>query len=95
MVSLLDHFVRTPSAASLLLGLDPDEDVIEIEISNHDLNGLAIRDLHFPHDVLILSVSRGGVRLDSHGYTRLRVGDHVTVVGSAGSLADVQVRFET
>ncbi len=95
MVSLLDQFVRSPYAASLLLGMDPDEVFMEIEMNNPDLNGLAIRDIHFPHDVLILSVSRNGDQLDSHGYTRLKTGDHITVVGSPDSLVEVQVRFES
>ena len=50
--------------------------------------------LHFPSDVLILSIYRQGNRLDSHGYTRLELGDHVAVVGSPDSLAEVEVRFE-
>ncbi len=94
MVSLLDQFVRSPFAASLLLGMDPDEEFVEIEMNNLDLNGVAIRDIHFPHDVLILSIFRNGHRLDSHGYTRLEIGDHVAVVGSPDSLTEVQVKFE-
>ncbi|MCP5097489.1 MAG: potassium transporter TrkA [Chloroflexi bacterium] len=94
MVSLLDQFVRSPYAASLLLGMDVDEEIIELELCNYDFNGVAIRDIHFPHDVLILSISRNGHRLDSHGYTRLEAGDHVTMVGSPDSLTEVQVKFE-
>ena len=94
MVSLLDQFVRSPFAATLLLGMDPDEVFMEIEMNNIDLNGVAIRDIHFPHDALILSISRNGNRLDSHGYTRLEMGDHVTVVGSQDSLAEVQAKLE-
>jgi Trk K+ transport system NAD-binding subunit len=94
MVSLLDQFVRSPYAASLLLGMDPDEEFMELEMNNPDLSGVAIRDIHFPHDVLILSVSRKGDRLDSHGYTRFETGDVVTVVGSPDGLAEVQARFE-
>ncbi len=94
IVSLLDQFVRSPFAASLLLGLDPDEELLEIEMNNPDLDGLSIRDIHFPLDVLILSVSRNGSRLISHGYTRLELGDHLTVVGSPDSLAEVQVKLE-
>ena len=94
MVSLLDQFVRSPFAASLLLGMDPDEEFVEIELCNPDLHGVAIRDIHLPHDVLILSIFRNGHRLDSHGYTRLEGGDHITVVGSPDSLADVRVKFE-
>ena len=94
MVSLLDQFVRSPFTASLLLGMDPDEDFMEIEMNNPDLNGVAIRDIHLPHDVLILSISRHGNRLVSHGYTRLEIGDHIAVVGLPDSLAEVEVRFE-
>jgi len=94
MVSLLDQFVRSPYAASLLLGMNPDEAFMEIDMHNPDLSGVAIRDIHFPHDVLILSITRKGNRLDSHGYTRFETGDLVTVVGSPDSLAEVQARFE-
>ncbi|MAJ74387.1 hypothetical protein CMK13_15400 [Candidatus Poribacteria bacterium] len=44
--------------------------------------------------MLILSIYRQGNRLDSHGYTQLELGDHVAVVGSPDSLAEVEVRFE-
>ncbi len=95
MVSLLDQFVRSPFAATLLLGMDAEEEFAEFEMHNPDLAGLAIRDLHFPHDILILAISRRGHRLLSHGYTRLEVGDHIAVVGSPDSLLEVQVRFES
>ncbi len=94
MVSLLDQFVRSPFAASLLLGMDPDEVFMAIEMKNPDLNGVTISDIHFPHDILIVSISRKGNRLVSHGYTRLELGDHITVVGSPDSLTEVEVRFE-
>ncbi|MDM8529608.1 cation:proton antiporter [Anaerolineales bacterium HSG25] len=93
MVSLLDQFVRSPFAASLLLGMDPDERFMEIEMCNRDMHGVAIRDIHFPHDILILSISRKGSRLVSHGYTRLEWGDHIMVVGSPDSLTEVEVRL--
>ncbi len=94
MVSLLDQFVRSPFAASLLLGMDPDEVFMEVEMNNPDLKGVAIRDIHFPHDALILSISRKGNRLVSHGYTRLELGDHVMVVGSPDSMVEIEVKFE-
>ena len=94
MVNLLDQFVRFPFAATLLLGMDPTEEFMEIEVKNPNLNRVAIRHIHFPSDVLILSIYRQGNRLDSHGYTRLELGDHVAVVGSPDSLAEVEVRFE-
>ncbi|MCB0397462.1 MAG: cation:proton antiporter [Flavobacteriales bacterium] len=94
IVSLLDHFVRSPHATSLLLGMAKDQDTIELEIRNEDLHGMALRNLRLPADVIILSVTRAGQMLISHGYTRLRIGDMVTLVGSRESLEKVRMKFE-
>ena len=93
IVSLYDHLVRSPSAASLLLGTDVDQDIVDIEVRNPNLHGLALRSLRLPEDALILSVYREGRMLISHGYTRLKIGDRVTVVGSATSLEALRLRF--
>ncbi|RMG44132.1 MAG: potassium transporter TrkA [Candidatus Dadabacteria bacterium] len=93
VVRLLDHYVRSPLAASLLLGAEENKDVIEIEVNNPAVHGMALRDLHFPSDTLILAVRRRGQMLLSHGYTRLRLGDQVTIVGSTESLELVRARI--
>ena len=94
MINLLDQFVRSPFAATLLLGMDPTEEFMEVEVKNRNLHGVAIRHIHFPSDVLILSIYRRGNRLDAHGYTRLEIDDHVAIVGSPDSLTEIEVRFE-
>jgi Trk K+ transport system NAD-binding subunit len=94
IVSLLDHFVRSPLATSLLLGMDENQDTIDVEVRSKDVHGISLRDLRLPIDVIILSVSRGGHSLISHGYTRLRTGDIVTIVGSRESLRSVELRFD-
>jgi len=95
MVSLLDHFVRSPNAASLLLGMDSGQDTIDIEIRNKDIHGIRLRDLRLPTDILVLSVKRKGQLLMSHGYTRLRLGDIITLVGSENSLQKLKFKFDT
>ncbi len=94
VVSLLDHLVRSPIGTSLLLGMDGRQDVVDIEVRNPHLQGLLLRDLHLPLEVLILSVSRDGRTIISHGYTRLRLGDKVTIVGSEEKLDEVMLRFD-
>ncbi len=94
IVSLLDHFVRSPQAASLLLGMQGDQDSMDIEVLNPDMVGLRLRNLRLPSDVLVLSVKRGGNFIITHGYTRLRKGDILTMVGSKESLRQVALRFE-
>ncbi len=93
MVNLLDHFVRSPAAAALLLGMEKGQDVVELVVSNPNLQGTALRDLQLPGDTLVLSVFRNRASLICHGYTRLHVGDHITIVGSESSLEEVQLRF--
>ncbi|MEJ2638014.1 MAG: cation:proton antiporter [Desulfosarcinaceae bacterium] len=93
MVNLLDQFVRSPSAARLLLGMEPDREMIDFELRNADLEGLAIRDLPLPLDLHILSIRRDNQLMVSVGFTRLRVGDWLTVVGSRSSLEQMMLLF--
>ena len=94
MVSLMEHFVRAPIATSLLLGMDESQDTIDIELRNSDFHGLTLRNLRLPSDVIILSVTRGDHPIISHGYTRLRLGDIVTLVGSIESLDKVRLNLQ-
>lgn len=93
IVSLMDHLVRSPHAASLMLGMDQDQDTIDIELKNYDLHGLLLRDLRLPSDTIVLSVNRSGHPIISHGYTRLRMGDIITIVGKRDSLEEVATKF--
>ncbi|MBE2224676.1 MAG: cation:proton antiporter, partial [Anaerolineae bacterium] len=94
VVSLLEHFVRAPAGTSLLLGMQDTQDVVDIEVCNPELNGVTIRDLRLPLDVLILSIQRDRQSLITHGYTRLKLGDKVTMVGKIDKLEEVIFRFD-
>jgi Trk K+ transport system NAD-binding subunit len=95
VVSLLEQFVRAPSASSLLLGKVHEQEIIDIELRNRDLDGITLRDLRLPLDVLILSVHRGSQTLVTHGHTQLKLGDKVTVFGVAKKLDEVMLRFDS
>ncbi len=94
-VNLLQHFVRSPLATSLLMGMEPDKDTLDIVVEDENLFGVALRNLRLPSDVLVLSVKRKGQMIISHGYTRLRKDDVVTMVGSIESLNKVNLQFES
>lgn len=93
MVNLMDHFVRSPNATSILLGMETDQDAVDIEVLDPNIQGLALRDLRLPSDILILSITRNHQMMITHGYTRLRVGDVVTILGSKESIDKVQLQF--
>ena len=93
IISLLDNFVRSPVAASMLLGTEEGQATIDLQVRDKSLHGVALRNLRLPSDVIILSVKRKGQSIISHGYTRLRKKDIVTVVGSPESLTKMQWMF--
>ncbi|MEM7584900.1 MAG: cation:proton antiporter [Acidobacteriota bacterium] len=93
LVNVLDHFVRSPSLTGMVVGMDVERDIVEIVMSNADLDGALLRELQLPLDVLVLSVERDGASLISHGYTRLQLGDRVTVMGQRSSLDQVEARL--
>lgn len=93
MISLLDHYVRTPSAVSLLLGYEKDQDIIECEIRNSHLKGKSLFELNLPSEVLILSIKRKGQNLNIHGGIRLELFDRLTLVGPNSSLQSAKFKI--
>ncbi len=94
IVSLLDHMVRAPNATSLLLGHEPDQDTADIVLRNKSLHGVSLRHLDLPADILILATRRRGQTIISTGFTRLRLGDVLTVVGSKESIEELRLKLE-
>ncbi len=94
LVNMLEHMVRSPQGVDILLGTEGETDTVDVEVKNPDLVGLHIRDLKLPHDVIVLSLKRRNNAVFTHGYTRLRKGDILTVVGTPGSLEQVIRKLE-
>ncbi|MEM0997214.1 MAG: cation:proton antiporter [Bacteroidota bacterium] len=93
IVNLLDHMVRSPQATQLLLGMEEDQDSVELEVQDPQLHGILLRDLKLPKDIIVLSMQRDDQFIIPHGYTRLRQGDYVTVVGSVESCEQVALKL--
>jgi len=94
IISLLDHMVRAPNATSLLLGHEPDQDTADIVLRNKSLHGVSLRHLDLPADILVLATRRRGQTIISTGFTRLRLGDVLTVVGSKESIEELRLKLE-
>ncbi len=93
MVNLLEQAVRAPQSLSLLLHTDPVYDVVQMTVTNREIDGRLVRDLRLPADVLLLEISREGQAIVPHGYTRIRYGDEITVVGKPDSLREVELQI--
>lgn len=94
MISLLDHFVRSPSAVSILLGMEGDKEIVEVEVHNPEVFGVPLKELRIPEDVLIISIYRSGQILNVHGDVSLQKGDLATILGPWESLKKIMPRFE-
>jgi len=93
LVALMDNLVRSPNATSILLGHDENQETLDIEIRDRKFHGMPLKFLRLPGDVLILSIKRKDQVIVTHGHTRLRLGDVVTVIGSHQSLEDMLLEF--
>ena len=93
MVNLLEQTVRAPQSAAVLLHQDSGRELVQVTVSNPDINGQLLRDLRMPTDVLLLDVTREGDVILPNGYTRLRHGDEVTLIGRQPSLDDATVKL--
>jgi len=94
VVSLLEHFVRSPIGTALLLGMGDGQEMIELEVRNPDIVEISLRDLRLPIDVLVLSVHRDGKTLVSRGFTEFMLGDKISLVGPMEKLEQVKLRFD-
>ncbi len=94
MVSLLEHFVRSPYATSLLIGMEEDKEVADIEVLNPEIHGKALREIRLPLGVLVISITRSGESILTHGYTRLRLHDIVTVFGTPEQIEQTRVKLQ-
>ncbi len=94
MANLLEQFVRAPHATSILFGMEEGQQTMDIEVLNPEIHGKPLRDIRLPLGVLVLSVTRNGQTILTHGYTRLRLHDIVTVLGSPEQLEQVRVKLQ-
>ena len=93
MVHLLDNFVRAPQLAAMVFEDDPDHDVIQVTITDPNVDGLHLRELILPDDVLVMAIVRRGHSIVPHGYTNLHLEDEVTLIGPTESLEEVALKL--
>ena len=93
MVNLLEQTVRAPQSTAMFLHLEEGREMIQITINNPDVDGMLVRDLRLPIDVLFIDVTRDDTVILPNGYTRLRLLDEVTLMGRKESLEEATLRL--
>lgn len=93
MVNLLDQSVRAPQSTAVLLHQDARREMVQVTINNPDVDGILLRDIRLPVDVLLMDISRDGNIILPNGHTRLRKNDEVTLVGRNESLEETVLKL--
>lgn len=93
MVALLAQAVQTPNAIALLLQHDRGREVVQVSVTNRDLDGVAVADLRLPSGVLLMEIRRGTETLLVGGRTRIRIGDELTLIADDDSRPEIQLLF--
>ncbi len=87
MVNLLDQFVRAPQSAILIM--EPEQEMMQVTVSDPDMHGRLVRDLRLPNDVLLMGIKRNGTAIVPHGYNKIQLNDEVTLLGCPESIDTV------
>ena len=93
MVHLLEQSLVAPEAVNVLLHQDPDYDIAQITITDRTFDGIPLRDLRLPVDVLVLEIVRDSHMIVPHGFSKLRIFDELTVIGTPKSLSEVTLKL--
>ena len=62
-------------------------EVVEMTLTNRFLDNIPISRLNLPGNTLVLSIHRNQSVIIPQGDTRLRIGDHIGMIGDAESLS--------
>ncbi|MCK5071926.1 MAG: cation:proton antiporter [Bacteriovoracaceae bacterium] len=95
MISLLDHFVRSPSLVSMLLDLEEDQDIIDLKIRNPYVSDKRLSELDIPPGILIISTHRAGKMLNIFDNFKFKMGDRLTIIGPSEELTKAESFFTT
>ncbi len=93
MVNLIQQAVVAPQSTALLMHEDTQRQIRQIKVTNSSVDDTLVRDLRLPADVLLLDVIRDEAVMVPNGFTRIRVGDELTVIGHPEDLDVVTMRL--
>lgn len=93
LVNLMNQAVRAPQSTALLMHQDPDYDIVQITVTDDEWDGVYLRDLRLPSDVLILEINREGSNIVPNGNTVIQSQDDMTLIGRANSIREVTLKF--
>jgi Trk K+ transport system NAD-binding subunit len=82
----LEGAIRYPTAFDVLIHQTEEIEVYEATLTNYQLDGIPLRQLHLPGNALILSLQRDETITVPHGDFVIRLGDRLGIIGSHDSI---------
>ncbi|MEZ4592414.1 MAG: hypothetical protein R3D55_14920 [Chloroflexota bacterium] len=76
----------------MLLHQDSGREMVQVTISNKDVDGVLVRDLRLPNDVLFLDHKRA-MAARCAAQLRVHLQDEVTLIGKAESLEEATLKL--
>jgi Trk K+ transport system NAD-binding subunit len=77
----------------LLTRTDDNRDLCEIAIRNPKYLNKPLKEINFPDDLLVVAVRKEGELIVPRGDTILKLGDHLTVLGSDDCVGNTRSLF--
>ena len=90
---LLGLIIRNPTMYELMTRSDDSRDLCEIAIRNPQYLNRPLKEIDFPGDLLVVAVRKKGELIVPRGDTILRMGDHLTVLGSNDCVGNTRDLF--
>lgn len=94
LVVTLESLVRNPQAFSLLAQSDLEREVRAVKMRNPELVGHRLRELSLAGDALVLLLNRNSEAIIPRGFTELKKGDLLTLVGSREAVGKAARYFD-
>ena len=93
-VVTLENLIYRPNVFHVLSHDDSQNEVVEVVVTNPQIAGRRISQIHIPEQALILMVRKGEITSVPHGNTHLDLGDTITLFVHTDSLTEIVRLFD-
>ncbi len=93
LANSIENLIILPTTYHALIESYDDFHIEELEMLNHEVDGLQVREVPLHGDGTIMMIKRGGNMYVPHGDTYLRLGDIINVFGTNAAIEDYRKKL--
>ena len=91
IATTIENLIIRPTTYHTLVETFENFDIEEIQITNSEINGKYLKEIHFHQNISVILVKRGNDMKIPHGDTILKTGDILFVIGTNTALEETQI----